>query len=164
MPRNRPGTLRATQPLQHRPHRWNTPAPDRIHGLSARTSLAVHRYEQLSSHYDVFPGVTDRALRRYRAFLSPPGRRPRYPYLDDCGCQGCSLDDVRHARDALDEVLHHLPYRARAELARLLAPLDAAYLTRTLPDPFADTRREWRPEVWWYRRLEGCRYARTGAT
>ncbi|MFG2131491.1 hypothetical protein ACGFNV_27235 [Streptomyces sp. NPDC048751] len=164
MPRNRPGELRATQPLLNRPYGWDTPAPDRIHGLSARTSLAVHRYEALSRDHDVFPGVTDRSLRRYRAFLSPPGNRPRYPYLEECGCRGCSFDDVRHARDALDTVLQELPPRARAELGRLIASLDAVYLTRTLPDPFVDSRRVWRPEVWWYRRLEGCRYAQTGTT
>ena len=162
MPRNRPGKLRATQQPEHRPRGWNTPAPARIHGLSTRTSLAIHTYEALDRDYYIFPGATDRALRRYRDFLSPPGHRPRYPYLDDCGCRGCSFRDVRHARDVLDTVLQELPPRARAELGRLIASLDAVYLTRTLPDPFVDTRREWRPEVWWYRRLEGCRYAQTG--
>lgn len=162
MPRNRPGILRAARRARHRPRRWDTPAPDRIHGLSARTSLAVHRYEALSSDYYVFPGVTDRALRRYRDFLGPPGRRPRYPFLDDCSCRGCALDDVRHARDVLGTVLRGLPRRARVELGRMVASLDAAYLERTLPDPFVDARRPWRPDVWWYRRLEGCRYAATG--
>ncbi|MFF7264255.1 hypothetical protein ACFZCL_28835 [Streptomyces sp. NPDC008159] len=162
MPRNRPGALRAVRRVRHRPFRWDTPPPDRIHGLSARTSLAVHRFEALSNDYDVFPGVTDRALRRYQAFLTPPGRRPRYPFLEDCECRGCSFRDVRHARDVLGTVLRGLPRRPRTELGRLVAALDAGYLDRTLPDPFADVRREWRPDVWWYRRLEGCRYAATG--
>ncbi|WP_030671020.1 hypothetical protein [Streptomyces cellulosae] len=162
MPRNRPGALRAAQRIRHRPRRWDTPAPDRIHGLSARTSLAIHRYEALSADDYVFPGATAYALRRYRAFLSPPGRGIRYPYLDDCDCPGCSLRDVRHARDLLGTALRNLPPRARAELARLVAALDAVYLARTLPDPFVPARREWRPHVWWYRRLEGCRYAQSG--
>ncbi|MGW0839157.1 hypothetical protein ACWD26_03165 [Streptomyces sp. NPDC002787] len=163
MPRNRPGALRAAQRrLQgDRPRNWDRPPESRIHGLSARTSTAVHRFEALSTGY-VFPGVTARALRRYRDFLGPPGRRPRYPFLSDCGCRGCSLDDVRHVRDVLGMVLRRLPPRAHAELARLVASLDAVYLERTLPDPFVDTRREWRPGVRWYRRLEGCRYAATG--
>ncbi|WP_149826370.1 hypothetical protein [Streptomyces tailanensis] len=159
MPRNRPGALRtAPQHQHHRPRHWDSPAPDRVHGLSARTSLAVHRYEALSTDYYVFPGVTDSALRRYRAFLRPPGRRPRYPFLDDCTCRGCSLRDVRHARAMLDTVLRDLPPRARAELRRLVAPLDVGYLARTLPDPLADALRD----PWWYRRLEGCQYAATG--
>ncbi|MFF7838928.1 hypothetical protein ACFZC6_08940 [Streptomyces ossamyceticus] len=162
MPRNRPGALRAAQRARHRPRRWDTPSPDRIHGLSARTGIAVHRFEALSSDYYVFPGVTDRALRRYRAFLTPPGRRPRYPFLEDCSCRGCSLLDVRHARDVLATVLRHLPRRPRAELSRLVAALDAVYLARTLPAPFVAVRRQWRSHVWWYRRLEGCRYAATG--
>ncbi|UUU34407.1 hypothetical protein JIX56_33730 [Streptomyces sp. CA-210063] len=163
MPRNRPGALRAAQRLRDRPRNWDSPAGDRIHGLSAGTSLAVHRYEALSTDYYVFPGVTAVALRRYRAFLGPPGRRPRYPFLDDCSCRGCSLRDVRHARDMLGTALRNLPPRARAELGRLVASLDAVYLERTLPDPFVHVRRGWRPHVWWYRRLEGCRYAGTGA-
>ncbi|MFF6784741.1 hypothetical protein [Streptomyces sp. NPDC012510] len=118
--------------------------------------------EALSTEYYVFPGVTARALLRYRDFLSPPGSRPRYPFLSDCDCRGCSLDDVRHVRDVLGMVLRRLPPRARTELGRLVASLDAVYLERTLPDPFVDTRREWRRGVRWYRRLEGCRYAATG--
>ncbi|MGW0708008.1 hypothetical protein ACWD4G_18985 [Streptomyces sp. NPDC002643] len=163
MPRRRQGALRAARRLQHRPVRWDTPAPDRIHGLSARTSLAIHHYEALSTDYDVFPGATRAALRRWEAFARSPGRRPRYPFLDDCGCRGCALLDVRHSRDVLDTVLRSLPPRARAELRRRIEPLDAAYLDRTLPDPFVAVRRWWRPHVWWYRRLEGCRYAATGA-
>jgi hypothetical protein len=164
MPRNRPGALRAAQRRLRgdRPRSWDRPPESRIHGLSARTSAAVHRYEALSTDYDVFPGVTAYALRRYRAFAGPPGRRPRYPFLDDCGCRGCSLRDIRHVRDVLGTVLHHLPPRARGELGRLVASLDVLYLERTLPDPFVHVRRWWRPYVWWYRRLEGCRYAATG--
>ncbi|MGV9456199.1 hypothetical protein [Streptomyces sp. NPDC003635] len=133
------------------------PPPDRIHGLSAQVSLAVHRSEALSRDYFIFPGVTDHALRRYRAFLSPPGRRPRYPYGDDCGCRGCELRDVRHARDVLGTVLRSLPPRERAELARIVGVLDARYRARTLPDPLADPRLRW-----WRRRLQGCPFTQSG--
>ncbi|MBA0050881.1 hypothetical protein E0L36_08235 [Streptomyces sp. AJS327] len=109
--------------------------------------------ERLSADCDVYPGVTDRALRRYRAFLEPPGRRPRYPRDAECSCRGCSLDDVRYARDVLELVVGRLPVRARAELERRVAALDALYLGRTLPDPFAD--RQWRSDLWWRRRLAG---------
>ncbi|MCD7437461.1 hypothetical protein K4B79_04420 [Streptomyces lincolnensis] len=164
MPRKRPGALRAaSRPSSQPPRRWDTPPPDRIHGLSAATSLAVHRYEALSDDYYVFPGVIAYALRRYRDFLGPPGRRPRYPYLDDCDCRSCSFRDVRHARDALDVAVRELPPRARAELGRVVAALDRSYLARTLPDPLAHTRRRRGTDGWWYRRLEGCRYAQSGS-
>jgi hypothetical protein len=162
MARKRPGALRAAQSLVSRSLGRDVPVPARIHGLSARTSLAVHRYEALSSDSDVFPGVTGAALRRYRDFLRPAGRGTRYPYSDDCGCPACSLRDVRHARHLLDTAVRNLPPRARAELGRFVASLDAVYLARTLPDPLADARRVWRPDAWWYRRLEGCRYAQNG--
>ncbi|GAA4888824.1 hypothetical protein ACFPM3_18755 [Streptomyces coeruleoprunus] len=154
MPRKRPGALRAAH--QQRPRTWGSPPPYRIHGLSARTSLAIHRVEALSDDYYIDPGVTDRALRRYEAFLRPPGRRPLYPQDEECSCRHCSFDDVRHARDVLEEVLRQLPPRASAELARLVASLDRAYLRRTLPDPFAGER-QWRADRWWHRRLAGGR-------
>ncbi|MFH8379522.1 hypothetical protein ACH4E7_01060 [Kitasatospora sp. NPDC018058] len=147
MPRKRPGALRAHV---DRARRWDTAAPVRIRGLSTSTSLAVHRYERLTTSYYAFPGATAIALWRYRLFLDPPGTRPRYPSPSACGCRGCSFDDVRHARDVLDEVLSALPPGPRAELSRLIRPLDAAYLRRTLPDPFADRRYS---DAWWYRRL-----------
>ncbi|MFF4170851.1 hypothetical protein [Streptomyces sp. NPDC001744] len=108
--------------------------------------------ESLSGDYDVFPGATARALRRFQAFLYPPGRRPLYPQDAHCSCRVCSFDDVRHARDVLEEVLQELPFRARAELKHRVAHLDAAYLDRTLPDPFAE-RRQCRADTWWHHRL-----------
>ncbi|MGW1496416.1 hypothetical protein [Streptomyces sp. NPDC002402] len=59
---------------------------------------------------------------------------------------------MRHARDILEEILQQLPSRSRAELRRQVAYLDAVYLERTLPDPFA-YRRQWRADLWWRRRL-----------
>ncbi|MEV8096882.1 hypothetical protein [Kitasatospora sp. NPDC085879] len=108
--------------------------------------------EYLSDSVYIHLGATDRALRRYREFLHPPGRRPLYPQESHCSCTWCSFDDVRHARDVLEEVQERLPAQARSELARLVKPLDAVFLRRTLPDPFAH-RRQWRTEFWWYRRL-----------
>jgi hypothetical protein len=150
MPRSRPGALRARQP---RPRAWASELPTPVHGLSARTSLAIHVAEVLARDYYLFPGATRHALRRYREFLTPAGRRPRYPQDGVCSCRHCSFDDVRHARDVLDQVMALLPTRARAELRRRVAPLDAAFLARTLPDPFADRR--WGSDVWWRRRLSG---------
>ncbi|MFE0516803.1 hypothetical protein [Streptomyces sp. NPDC058964] len=153
MPRRRPGALRA---LPRDAPVWGRFPPVRIHGLSVDTTLAILRLEQLSEDYFVHPGSTDRALRRYRAFLAPPGRRPLYPQDSVCSCRGCSFDDVRHARDVLAEVLRQLPHRSRAELTRRVVALDAVYLGRTLPDPFAE-HRQWRSDLWWRRRLAGGR-------
>lgn len=149
MPRRRPRALRAEQPVSRV---WGPTPPFRIHGLSARASLAVHRAEHLSDSFYIHPGATNRALRRYREFLHPPGRRPLYPRESYCSCTWCSFDDVRYARDVLEEVLERLPERARAELGRLVKPMDAVFLRRTLPDPFVH-RRQWRTQFWWYRRL-----------
>ncbi|GHD78457.1 hypothetical protein GCM10010317_097790 [Streptomyces mirabilis] len=154
MPRKRPAALRAEQTLRVA---WGLP-PDRIHGLSARTSFAIGRVERLSDDYYVYPGATDRALRRYRAFLQPPGRRPLYPRDAECSCRGCSFDDVRHARDVLGEVLRQLPAWAHVELERRVRALDTRYVERTLPDLFA-AHRQWRPDLWWRRRLAGGREA-----
>ncbi|MGW0928056.1 hypothetical protein [Streptomyces sp. NPDC002644] len=153
MPRRRPGALRAPRHgprVQEDPPQ--DPPPGRIHGLSGRTSLAVHRAERLSDDYYVFPGATEVALRRCREFLRTPGRKPLYPQDTFCTCRGCSLADVRHARDVLEEVLRMLPHRPRAELRRQVARFDARFRERTLPDPFAG-RRPWEPDVWWYHRL-----------
>ncbi|MFF7473950.1 hypothetical protein [Streptomyces sp. NPDC008092] len=150
MPRKRPGALRAEQSLRA----VRGLPPERIHGLSARTSVVIDRVETFSGDYYVHPGATDRALRRYRAFLRPPGRRPLYPQDAECSCRGCSFDDVRHARDVLEKVLRQLPPRPRAQLGRHVRALDAGYVGRTLPDPFAADR-QWRPDLWWRRRLAG---------
>ncbi|MGV4980887.1 hypothetical protein ACVB8X_32465 [Streptomyces sp. NRAIS4] len=152
MPRKRPGALRAAQ--SPRPARALPPL--RIHGLSPRTSAAIALVEALSDDYYLYPGATDRALRRYRAFLHPPGRRPRYPQDSECGCRGCSFDDVRHARDILEDVVRRLPPAARNELRRRVRALDETYVRRTLPDPFAAAR-QWRSDLWWRRRLAGGR-------
>ncbi|MEV6592311.1 hypothetical protein [Streptomyces acidicola] len=154
MPRKRPGALRAQQNPRFA---WSLP-PARIHGLSARTSIAIDRVERLSGDYYIYPGATERALRQYRVFLQPPGRRPLYPQDAECSCRGCSFDDVRHVRDVLQEVVRQLPARPRAELERQVRALDASYVERTLPDPFA-THRQWRSDLWWRRRLAGGREA-----
>ncbi|MFC3996579.1 hypothetical protein ACFOVU_11685 [Nocardiopsis sediminis] len=109
--------------------------------------------ETASDDYYVFTGATRSALRRYREFLSPPGRRPLYPTPALCSCRGCELDDVRHARDVLEAVAVRLPVRARAELRRVIAPLDRAFARRTLPDPRGPA---WQPEFaerWWHHRM-----------
>lgn len=109
--------------------------PVRIHGLSSRASLAVQRVELLSNDYYLSPGATGKALRRYWAFLYPAGSRPLYPQDAACRCRSCALDDVRHARDVLEQALGLLPSREGAELRRVVQQLDDLYRRRTLPIP-----------------------------
>lgn len=134
------------------PRIWEDLSSDRIHGLSTPTSLAIHRVEWRTGDYYVYPGATERALRRYQEFLAPQGCCPLYPRYARCSCRDCSFDDVRHARDVLEQVLQELPPRPRLELKRQVVLLDAAYLGHTLPDPFAH-QRQWRSDLWWRRRL-----------
>ncbi|MFE2565541.1 hypothetical protein [Streptomyces mirabilis] len=58
----------------------------------------------------------------------------------------------------LGEVLRQLPAWAHVELESRVRTLDARYVERTLPDPFA-AHRQWRPDLWWRRRLAGGREA-----
>lgn len=151
MPRSRPGALRtAPRTAVPRTRTRAVPRPARIRGLSARTSLAIHHleYEDGNDLPFLFPGATALALHRYREFVKTPGRRILYPRPSVCpGCPGCGLDDVRNARDVLDDALRLLPPRPRGELARTVRALDRRYMDRTLPDP--------RPQraPWWHHRL-----------
>ncbi|MFC4566071.1 hypothetical protein ACFO4E_29805 [Nocardiopsis mangrovi] len=150
MPRNRPGALRARRPL---PRISADTPPKPIDGLSLRTCRAVHTVEALPGGFPVFPGCAELALRRYREFLSAPGGRPLYPRPAPCQCRICAMDDVTHARDVLEAVMVRLPVRPRAELRRLAAPLDTAFLRRTLPDPRARSGSSWPAEPWWHHRI-----------
>ncbi|MFJ6525914.1 hypothetical protein ACIQMZ_11625 [Streptomyces longwoodensis] len=149
MPRRRPGALRAHRTRHPAPRTRAAPPPPRIPGLSATTTLAVHRVEATYPDVLLFPGATSTALFRYRAFLIP-GRRLLYPRTSVCpSCPGCALDDVREVRDTLAEVLRRLPPRPAGELASVLAALDGRYAARTLPDPRAAAE----GGAWWHGRL-----------
>lgn len=145
MPRKRPGALRAEQTIQRL--LAQEPRFRQIDGISRNTNLAIRRAE-LSWEYGLFPGDTELAWRRYRAFLrAAPGQSPLYPRTCVCWCPECSLDDVRNARDTLEQALGSLAAAPRAELARAIRPLDDLYERRTLPDPSARAR------LWWHRRI-----------
>ncbi|MFC0108093.1 hypothetical protein [Kibdelosporangium aridum] len=147
MPRRRPGAIRAEQ----RDSRvWSDKLPERIPGLSARASLEIFRAENRFPVWEVHVGSTRFALRRYRAFLAAQWQTPLMSI--ELSCPGCSLFDVRHARNALEGVLGELPPRARAELGRLVRALDKRYIRCTQPDPFPE-RLDQHEDGWWFRRL-----------
>ena len=136
MPRRPPGAVRAQQtPVGHR---------SRIAGLSARTITALAQFD----HRRRWPGCTAAALQGYRRLLRQRGR-----WLDlepeGCSCCGGPLDH----RDNLEAALEALPTPERAELRRLIAPLDDNLFRRSIPDPF------WRPadgpyaDRWWHHRM-----------
>jgi hypothetical protein len=144
MPRRPPGALRA-EPRA----RVAVPRPySRVEGLGRSAQAAVRRAEARQFG----PGFLSGALATYEGFLRRPGRVLYVP-VQDCPC--C---DVADSRDDIEDLLRALPPRARRELERVVAPLDAELERRTLPDPFATARapsRRHRRRPWWHLRLTG---------
>ena len=104
----------------------------RINGLSPRSHRAVAQVEVRR----LGPRSLEWALAGYREFLDRPGR---WLYLPE---NRGDFDDPCYCRDVLEVALLHLPPTARAELRRLVTPLDTRFRARTLPDPA--------PPPWWY--------------
>ncbi|BBH68273.1 hypothetical protein ACTI_49580 [Actinoplanes sp. OR16] len=132
MPRNHPHSLR-------RPVRKPAPEQRHIDGLSARAHAAVRSAED----WYFWPNATADSLDAYRLFLKRPGRIIR---------GGPDVYDAGDARNDLHEILLRLPPVPRRELERLLEPLDAEYLRRTLP---AQWWSEYGAGRWWYQRDAG---------
>jgi hypothetical protein len=144
MPRRPPGALRAAP----RAHRAASCPYSQVRGLGRSAQAAVRRVEARR----FWPGFLSGALTTYGDFLRRPGRVLYLP-VSDCPC--C---DVVDARDDVEEMLHALPPRARRELGRVVARLDAELERRTLPDPFAAAQApNWRHQrrPWWHLRLAG---------
>ncbi|MEV0644580.1 hypothetical protein AB0I28_04905 [Phytomonospora sp. NPDC050363] len=139
MARRSPGALRAEQPT---PTPWTLAGPQ-ISGISRLTQTAIHRLEALRLRQ----GAVADALDDYRRFLKRTGKILYLPKDEPPAC------DPVDARDILGEALRHLPPRARAELGRIVGPLDRDFLHRTLPDPHASSRSRWHASAWWRRRL-----------
>jgi hypothetical protein len=138
MPRNSPGAIRAGRRADAAPR----PLFSRINGLSPRAHEAIAILEACR----LGEGAVAKALDAYADFLAQPGRWLYLP--DSCNCP-C---DLPLARDILDTAVRGLPEAPRAELRRILRPLDTEFAARTLPDPHA----AWPTAVmppWWHRRL-----------
>jgi hypothetical protein len=135
MPRRRPGAVRAKQAAVelHCP----------IKGLSAKTKVAIARFEQRR----LWAGDVAEALRAYRSFLRQPGRWLQAEAID------CPCCDPLQARDDLQAVLAALPRPARDELKRIVSPLDDDFLRRTVPDPFRQRGHGPYADGWWRHRI-----------
>jgi chloramphenicol 3-O-phosphotransferase len=117
------------------------PLAQPVEGLSARADAEVGRLQGRRPDIEV-----RRALVGYRRSVNQSRRRIRFD--EDSGLD----DDVLAQRDMLDDAMRLLPEPARAELRRLIAPLDEAFLRRTLPDPLAPYV-PWRGAAWWHQRI-----------
>ncbi|WP_407837709.1 hypothetical protein ACE1OC_17005 [Streptomyces sp. DSM 116496] len=141
MARKAPSQVRSDPP--HRTPREGDRAV--VPGVSARTLVEIARVER--HRYE--PGAAYRALSAWRGVVY--GRGPSwiiYPSWDEdypC-CQPVWGGDHR---GTLEAFCLSLPRRAVRELRAVLAPLDARFLARTLPDPYAPPG-----DPWWRRRLE----------
>ncbi|MDD9378209.1 hypothetical protein M8Z33_16400 [Streptomyces sp. ZAF1911] len=116
-----------------------------VPGVSSRTLVEIARVER----HQYEPGAAYRALSAWRATVY--GRGPSwiiYPsWDDDYPC--CRPVWGGDHRETLEVFCRSLSRRAVRELRAVLAPLDARFLARTLPDPYAPPG-----DPWWRRRLE----------
>lgn len=133
MPRNRPGAVRAART---RIQGYRTLS--RIRGVHWRTRRAI----ELAEIRELGAGRVQDVLDRYRGLLDGPGRWLALP--PPIGCPGC---DLTYARHDVADVLRALPPAARADLRRIVAPLDDRFRRRTLPEPNAAG------DAWWLRRV-----------
>ncbi|MDT0268170.1 hypothetical protein RM844_17955 [Streptomyces sp. DSM 44915] len=135
MARRAPGAVRA----EKRWVRGDARKLSQVTGLGGPALAAVRRLE--AGRF--WPGALREALDRYERFLRVPGR-----YLSLPACPCC---DPLADRDTVEEFLNALPPRARRELRAVVAPLDAEFERRTLPDPGV-ANPPW-SSGWWHRRL-----------
>jgi hypothetical protein len=156
MPRRRPGAIRVAHNEDWRTRAWADDKPT-IDRLSGKTSAAIHVVEETrgsAGYHSLRPGTTAQHLADYRAFLRQEGRLELTASLCPA-CPGCWYEDIAEVRDALEAITEVLPSRARGELRRVLATLDAQYRRRTLPDLDPARWRYWDGTLkpWWHRRM-----------
>ncbi|HEX3792196.1 MAG TPA: hypothetical protein VHW44_30310 [Pseudonocardiaceae bacterium] len=114
--------------------------------MSAGTNHAIRLAEQRLGYW---PGVALRFYRRYRSLVYGSGARwLELASKDMCPCGFCEPDPIEEYRDLLDRVLVQLPPKAHGEFARLLDPIDATFVRRTMFEPNVS-----RHEDWWWRRV-----------
>ncbi|MFD5420876.1 hypothetical protein ACFWJT_22965 [Streptomyces sp. NPDC127069] len=141
MPRRNPTQVRRGLPPRSRPGDGRQGVP----GLSGRTLAGIARLERRPS----WPGPLFEAWRRWRALAYKPG--PWVMYAEDDCCACCDPFAGADVREVLEAACLALPRRAARELRAVLAPLDARFLARTLPDPFVPPG-----DPWWTGRLDSA--------
>ncbi|MGC4870081.1 hypothetical protein ACLQ3B_32100 [Micromonospora sp. DT53] len=111
-----------------------------LHGISGKAVADVVRLER--HHNRLHPGDVGRALRGW----TDKARGPARDLLDEFG--GCPCGCTSDHRRLLDIALRSLTGRTARELRRVVDAADDLFLSRTLPNPWADPR-----DPWWEQRI-----------
>ncbi|MEU4955583.1 hypothetical protein [Streptomyces lavendulae] len=141
MPRRNPARVTGNAPAHTRPADRRRAVP----GLSGRTAAEIARLERRPS----WPGPVFEAWRRWHALAHGPGPWVMYAVDEICPC--CDPFPGAPVRAVLEAACRALQPRAARELRAVLAPLDARFLARTLPDPSAPPG-----TPWWASRLNSA--------
>lgn len=96
-----------------------------------------------------WPGDAGVAFARWRALAYRPGHWVLYTVTDGGACPCCDPLGGTDGRLLLEQLCLGLPPGPARALRAALAPVDARFLARTLPDPFASPH-----DPWWQRRIE----------
>jgi hypothetical protein len=136
MPRRPPSAVRTSQPSRRLAHDSRA----QFQGIAGKVVADVVRLERQDNR--LRPGGIRRALQGWIGIAHGPAAG----LLNDfggCPC-GCTLD----YREVLDIALRSLPERAVRELRQVVVAGDNLFLSRTLPDLWADPR-----DPWWKQRM-----------
>ncbi|GAA1936587.1 hypothetical protein [Kitasatospora viridis] len=119
----------------------------RLRDHPRRPSRLTSRTRRQAARFETERGLHERrledAVHRWRAFTRRPGRTLYLPEPDLPGY------DIWDDRSLIERAIGALDARAARELASVVRDVDAAFLARTLPDPYAP--RAW---PWWRRRCQ----------
>ncbi|MFF5126598.1 hypothetical protein ACFY41_06585 [Streptomyces syringium] len=135
MPRKPPARIRPGLPRRPRGH----DRPGRVvPGLSAPAQRQTADYENV---HDRPGGIADAVSSWSRTVHGMRRHASEGDWSDDPDYPCCSTS--REARILLEEALHALPPRAARELRAVVAPLDALFLDRVLPDQRYSEAPDW---------------------
>lgn len=136
MPRKRPAALRAAIPRR----REIRESRAHLRGISGKVVADIVRLERRNNQ--LWPGDISRAFQGWIRIA----RGPMTEFLDDFG--GCPCGCTKDYRDVLEIALRSLPRQAARELRCLVDATDQLFISRTLPDLWADPH-----DPWWKQRM-----------